>query len=145
MRMIMIAIRKSVRHYRSVGFDKRGTHVMRHGLCALFGAALLVLTTGAVHAQSAAKIRITDISNRTVEVAQPVRRMILGEGRQIYLLAALDREEPFGRVVGWRDDFEKADNDGYQLYKEKYPYIARFAEVRRHQGRHLRCRTGRGV
>jgi iron complex transport system substrate-binding protein len=123
MRMIVIAIRSLVRHYRSVGFDEQGTHNMRYGLWALLGAALLVFTTGAVHAQSAATIRITDVSNRIVEVAQPIRRMILGEGRQIYLLAALDREEPFGRVVGWRDDFEKADYDGYQAYKEKYPFI----------------------
>ncbi len=46
----------------------------------------------------------------------PVERVILGEGRQIYFTAALDTEKPFGRVVGWRDDFKKADLDGYNIY-----------------------------
>src|SRR3712207_1571054 len=97
---------------------------MRRAVMALVCAVQAALAAGGALAQSATKISVTDIAGRTVEVVQPVRRMILGEGRQIYLLAALDREDPFGRVVGWRDDFEKADNDGYRVYKAKYPAIA---------------------
>ena len=40
-------------------------------------------------------------------------------------MAALDSEDPFKRVVGWRDDFEKADLDGYRDYLAKYPKIAK--------------------
>ncbi len=70
------------------------------------------------------RVTVTDITGRQVEVEVPVERVILGEGRQIYFTAALDSENPFERVVGWRDDFEKADNDGYHQYLEKYPQMA---------------------
>jgi iron complex transport system substrate-binding protein len=72
-----------------------------------------------------APVRITDITGRTVTVRAPVERMIMGEGRQGYLVAALDKENPFGRVVGWRDDLKKADLDGYNLYAQRFPQIAR--------------------
>ncbi|SFM96320.1 iron complex transport system substrate-binding protein [Pleomorphomonas diazotrophica] len=67
------------------------------------------------------KVKITDIAGREVEVNVPVNRVILGEGRQIYFTAALDTDAPFKRVVGWRDDFKKADLDGYNIYLQKFP------------------------
>ena len=90
----------------------------------LLGAAALLL--GAAGAtQAAERTEITDITGRVVPVASEVRRVILGEGRQMYLVAALDREAPFGRVVGWRDDLRKADLDGYTAYQQLYPGIDR--------------------
>jgi iron complex transport system substrate-binding protein len=74
--------------------------------------------------QAADTVTVTDIAGRSIEVRVPVEKVILGEGRQIYFTAALDTEAPFQRVVGWRDDFEKADNDGYHQYLEKYPQMA---------------------
>jgi iron complex transport system substrate-binding protein len=72
-------------------------------------------------AASAETVVVTDITGREVEVNVPVERMILGEGRQVYLVAALDTEDPFRRVVGWRDDFKSADPDNYAVYLEKFP------------------------
>ncbi|MGO4745637.1 ABC transporter substrate-binding protein [Serratia quinivorans] len=72
---------------------------------------------------SAAPIVVTDVSGRQVTLAKEAQRIILGEGRQIYLLAAFDTDAPFKRVAGWRDDFHKADYDGYKAYEEKYPQI----------------------
>ncbi len=66
---------------------------------------------------------ITDVAGRTVEVEVPVQSMILGEGRLIYAVAALEEGDPFARVVGWRDDLLKADPATYAVYKEKYPQI----------------------
>ncbi|WMS44706.1 ABC transporter substrate-binding protein [Acuticoccus sp. MNP-M23] len=66
---------------------------------------------------------ITDITGRTVEVDVPVKSMILGEGRLIYAVAALEEGDPFARVVGWRDDLLKADPATYDVYKAKYPAI----------------------
>ncbi|WP_417408293.1 ABC transporter substrate-binding protein [Hoeflea sp.] len=68
-------------------------------------------------------VTITDITGRKVEVSVPVERVILGEGRQIYFVAALDTDAPFKRVVGWRDDFRKADLDGYNEYLETFPQM----------------------
>jgi len=69
------------------------------------------------------KITVTDIVGRQVEVKAPVEKAILGEGRQIYFVAALDTDAPFKRIVGWRDDLQKADLDGYRDYLAKYPQI----------------------
>ncbi|KQW34824.1 MULTISPECIES: ABC transporter substrate-binding protein [unclassified Ensifer] len=71
------------------------------------------------------KITIKDVTGRDVEVEAPVKNMILGEGRQIYFLAALDRQAPFEHVVGWRDDLPKADPESYEAYLAKYPEIAK--------------------
>ncbi|KRE09720.1 ABC transporter substrate-binding protein [Bosea sp. Root381] len=67
---------------------------------------------------------ITDVLGRRVAVEVPVRRILLGEARQIHAIAALDRENPFARIVGWGDDLEKADPDSYRVYAERYPQIA---------------------
>lgn len=72
----------------------------------------------------AAAKTVTDVAGRQVEVDAPVQRVILGEGRQIYLLSILDSDDPFRRVVGWRDDFSQADPDNYAIYLEKFPQMA---------------------
>ncbi|WP_221938817.1 ABC transporter substrate-binding protein [Mycobacterium sp. KBS0706] len=85
-------------------------------------AAALLFAAGA--APAAETRTVEDVAGRSVQVPAEAKRIILGEGRQIYLLAALDTEAPFQRVVGWRDDLEKADRDGYEIYRQKYPFIA---------------------
>ncbi|SER80680.1 ABC transporter substrate-binding protein [Rhizobium sp. NFR03] len=72
-------------------------------------------------------IEVTDVTGRKVDVNVPARHVILGEGRQIYFLAALDKENPFQHVVGWRDDLPKADPESYAAYLEKHPEIAKLA------------------
>ena len=49
-------------------------------------------------------IVLTDIAGRTVTIDMPVERIILGEGRQTYIAAALQPGNPFNKIVGWRDD-----------------------------------------
>lgn len=94
--------------------------VSRRGFLALSAAVM----AGSA-ARAAGSVEVVDIVGRRVRVASPVRRMILGEGRQTYLMAALDREDPFARVVGLRDDFRKADLDGYTVYEGKFPGIGK--------------------
>ena len=90
-------------------------------LTACLALALAATVTGPDRA--AAEI-VTDITGRQVEIDLPVQKVILGEGRQIYLLAALDTDNPFKRVVGWRQDFSQADPDNYAIYLEKFPEMA---------------------
>lgn len=95
-------------------------------LCRLLGAAALALVGLAAIAPAAAEtLTVTDVLGRKVEVEAPVKRVILGEGRQMYFVAALDREDPFKRVVAWRDDLPKADPDSYKQYLARYPQIAK--------------------
>lgn len=68
-------------------------------------------------------ITVTDVAGREVTVEAPAKRIILGEGRQIYLLGVLEREAPFARVVGWRQDLLEADPDTYAKYAAKFPEL----------------------
>jgi iron complex transport system substrate-binding protein len=83
---------------------------------------LLVSTVWPAFAE---KVTVKDVTGRDVEVNVPVKHVILGEGRQIYFLAALDKNNPFEHVVGWRDDLPKADPETYEAYLAKYPDIAK--------------------
>jgi iron complex transport system substrate-binding protein len=94
-------------------------------------AALIPAAPGPARAAPAAQAApsglttVTDVAGRTVKVRAPVERVILGEGRQIYVVAALDREAPFRRIVAWRDDLPKADPATYRLYAARDPGIAK--------------------
>ena len=94
---------------------------MRH-LCAaaLTAAATIALT----QTTAAATITVTDIAGRTVEVEKNPRKVVLGEGRMIYTLALLDNDNPFERVVGWKDDMIKFDPDAYRKYLAAFPEAA---------------------
>lgn len=69
-------------------------------------------------------ITVTDIVGREVTLDGPADRVILGEGRQIFFAAVLDRDDPFKRVVGWRDDLLQAAPESYEMYAEKFPELA---------------------
>lgn len=91
---------------------------------SFLGAVSLGLPLLAAGPSSAAPVKFTDILGREVAVQLPVRRVLLGEGRQIHAIAALDRGNPFERIVGWGEDLEKSDPDTYQAYAERFPEIA---------------------
>ncbi|MBB3945231.1 iron complex transport system substrate-binding protein [Rhizobium skierniewicense] len=92
------------------------------GKSAILAMGLLVSTVLPAFAD---KVTIKDVTGRDVDVNVPVKNVILGEGRQIYFLAALDKTNPFEHVVGWRDDLPKADPESYQAYLAKYPDVAK--------------------
>ena len=87
--------------------------------------ALAVLISSA---RAAETVEVTDLAGRTVKVKKGVGRMILGEGRQIYGLAVLDRDDPFKRVVGWKDDLKQFDPDAWHKYKAKFPQAEKIAD-----------------
>ncbi|WP_028744678.1 ABC transporter substrate-binding protein [Rhizobium mesoamericanum] len=78
---------------------------------------LAILATPALSAQ------ITDVTGRTVEIDLPAKRVIVGEARQIHVIAALKGEQTFDTIVGWRDDLIKKDPDSYKAYAEHFPQI----------------------
>ncbi|AEV62458.1 ABC transporter substrate-binding protein [Pseudomonas ogarae] len=104
----------------------------RHTLAALLfagllGVSFLSLTPRPALAADAdpALGTVTDLLGRQVKVHLPVRRVILGEGRQLYLVAALDTQNPIERIVGWRKDLIQSDPDTYGAYLRTFPDIAR--------------------
>lgn len=83
------------------------------GLIAV--AALTALPT------IAEQTTVTDVAGREVIVETPINQMILGEGRLIYGIAALEKQNPFAHVAGWRDDLIKNDPQTYALYRDRFP------------------------
>jgi iron complex transport system substrate-binding protein len=79
---------------------------------------LLSLAAGPVMAAE-----ITDVTGRKVEIDLPAKRVIVGEARQIHVIAALKGDKTFETVVGWRDDLIKKDPDSYAAYLERFPEI----------------------
>ncbi|AJY45597.1 ABC transporter substrate-binding protein [Martelella endophytica] len=67
---------------------------------------------------------VEDVAGREVSFDGPVERVILGEGRMIYGLAPIERENPFEKVVGWRNDLYMNDKGGYNAYVAKFPEAA---------------------
>ena len=105
-----------------------GIFIAAAAIALLAGALLLLKRTGDAPAASAEEVpaltTVTDLLGRKVQVRVPVRRVILGEGRQLYLVAALDTEDPIRRVVGWRKDLIQSDPDTWNAYLRKFPKIA---------------------
>ncbi len=87
------------------------------------GPAMAIAGEQAVATQ--APITVTDITGREVTVNAPVKRMLLGEGRQLYLIASLEPEDPLARVVAWRNDLIAADPATYAQYLEAFPKLAK--------------------
>ena len=79
----------------------------------------------ALIATPALSAEIIDSAGRTVEVETPAKRVIVGEARQIHVIAALEGEKTFDTIVGWRDDLVKKDPDTYAAYIERFPQIAK--------------------
>jgi iron complex transport system substrate-binding protein len=102
---------------------------------ALIMLAVLIFLCGSVSIASARAesptpiIEVTDLAGRTVRIKKAVSRMILGEGRQRYGLAILDKDDPFKRVVGWRDDLKVNDPDAWRKYKAKFPHAEQIADL----------------
>jgi iron complex transport system substrate-binding protein len=108
--------------------DQLGNSRSRHRARAfLLGLALLLASvvqlTAAASTAAQGTTTVTDIVGRTVTVKTPVQRVILGEGRQTYIVASLDTDDPFKRVVGWGDDLRTADYDSYVKYQERFPEL----------------------
>lgn len=92
---------------------------MTHGF--RFATAAIAISLASATSATAETITVTDIAGRTVEVEKDPARIVLGEGRLIYSLAMLDREDPFVRVAGWKDDLILYDPDAYRKYLAIFP------------------------
>ncbi len=71
---------------------------------------------------------LTDVTGRTVTIEGPVERIILGDARQIYIVAALQPRNPVNTIIGWRDDLRQFDGDTYAKYMVIFPDVQCIAE-----------------
>ena len=87
---------------------------------AILWLGVLVAAFNATSAQ-AASTEITDILGRKVTLEAPVRRIVMGAGRQLPVLGLL-HPDPASLVVGWRGDF-KLDGAQYSAWTRAFPQI----------------------
>ena len=64
---------------------------------------------------------VTDVAGREVSFDHPVERVILGEGRMLYSVATIETDNPFAKIVGWRNDLWTTDQVSFDAYVAKFP------------------------
>lgn len=74
-----------------------------------------------------AQISVTDILDREVVLDEPVRRIVLGEGRHMAVLGLL-HDDPVALVAGWRLD-KALDAPTMAAYRAKFPAIDTITSV----------------
>ncbi|MEM9319447.1 MAG: ABC transporter substrate-binding protein [Pseudomonadota bacterium] len=90
------------------------------GFLGAIAATAVALTAFATDAQAEA-ITLTDIAGRQVTLPDNPTRIILGEGRMMYSVAAIEDGNPFENIIGWKDDLVQFDPDAYRRFAEAFP------------------------
>jgi iron complex transport system substrate-binding protein len=90
--------------------------IIRHLLPAALAASLSLSLPA-----WAETITVTDMAGRTVEVPHGAERIVLGEGRMMYAVAPLMTDDPFARILGWKDDLILYDPDAFRKFEAKFP------------------------
>lgn len=87
---------------------------------ALTLAATVTFVTPATSAQAEA-LTLTDIAGRQVTLDARPDKIILGEGRMMYAIAAISDGNPFANIVGWKDDLIQYDPDAFRKFEAAFP------------------------
>lgn len=73
-------------------------------------------------ARAAETAIVTDIAGRKVTIGVPVRRILLGEGRQLLALSLI-HPDAVSLLAGWPADLVRQDATTYGRYRERFPGI----------------------
>ncbi|MFT4915248.1 MAG: iron complex transport system substrate-binding protein [Yoonia sp.] len=96
------------------------TYALTYRGFALATVATATLFASAPHA-FAQSLTITDIASREVTLPEQPSRIILGEGRMMYAIAPLTTDDPFEKIVGWKDDLILYDPDAFRRFEAVFP------------------------
>jgi iron complex transport system substrate-binding protein len=75
-------------------------------------------------------VTVKDVDNRTVTIEHEPQRIILQDGRDIFALALLERENPFARVVAWNNLPKKQDTETWNVLKRKWPEAEKILDMK---------------
>lgn len=92
---------------------------------------LVVVMAGSLlpcHAQETITVR--DVAGREVTLPRPVKRIVLGEGRQFLALALL-HPDPASLLAAWPADLQRQDKVLFEQYRSKFPALDRVPIVGR--------------
>jgi iron complex transport system substrate-binding protein len=84
---------------------------------------LAFLTTGLSAAAWATQypLTITDLAGRQVTIPSEPKRIALQDGRDILMVALLDRSDPFSRLVIWNNIISRQDGPSWRLLSGRWP------------------------
>ena len=68
--------------------------------------------------------QVTDLAGRVVTVPDHPKRVLLGEGRFVFAMALLDRQDPVARLVGWQGELKQQDPYSWNQLVKRYPEAA---------------------
>ncbi|WP_347115218.1 ABC transporter substrate-binding protein [Leclercia sp. S52] len=98
-------------------------------LIAAAGGLALLLSPLLAQAQSW-PVTVNDLDNRTVTVEHEPQRIILQDGRDIFALALLERDNPFAKVVAWNNLPKKQDTETWNVLKRKWPEAEKILDMK---------------
>ncbi|MFA5032083.1 MAG: ABC transporter substrate-binding protein [bacterium] len=88
---------------------------------------VLLCSTGTIKAQKLKSdsniVTVTDIAGRTVSFKQPIKRIVLIFGKEIYDLSSLLGDEIEDKLVGWGPALKTSDNGAYIKFIERFPRL----------------------
>jgi len=94
-------------------------------------AAGLALLLSPLFAQAQSwPVTVKDLDNRSVTVEHPPQRIILQDGRDIFALALLERDNPFAKVVAWNNLPKKQDTETWNLLKRQWPEAEKILDMK---------------
>lgn len=101
---------------------------LKKALIAAASGAVLLLSP--LLAQAADwPVTVKDMDNRTVTIPQEPQRIILQDGRDIFALALLERDNPFAKVVAWNNLPKKQDTQTWDVLKRKWPEAEKILDM----------------
>ncbi|SHN11573.1 ABC transporter substrate-binding protein [Phytopseudomonas punonensis] len=66
-------------------------------------------------------LTVTDLAGRQVTIEHEPKRIVLQDGRDIFSLALLDREDPFARIAVWNNIIKRSDPNTWQVFEKQWP------------------------
>ncbi|OPA95817.1 ABC transporter substrate-binding protein [Pseudomonas fluorescens] len=96
---------------------------MQHLKNLIAGIGLLIAGQSMANATTY-PVTVTDVANRQVEIAHEPSRIVLQDGRDLFTLALLDRQDPFQRIVAWNNIVKRGDPNTWKVFEHQWPQSA---------------------
>lgn len=75
-------------------------------------------------------LTVTDLAGRQVTFQQEPQRIVLQDGRDLQMLALLDRKNPFKRIVAWNNIIRRHDHGMWRPLVKQWPQAKKILDMR---------------
>ncbi|CAG8998670.1 MAG: hypothetical protein CENE_00625 [Candidatus Celerinatantimonas neptuna] len=75
-------------------------------------------------------LTITDMAGRKVTIQSEPKHIVLQDGRDVLMLALLDRENPFKRIVAWNNNIERNDQGLWKQLIKQWPQASHILDMK---------------